>query len=87
VLARPGLTAAGPAGPALRAWRAGSLLVSGTGKLTRIPDLAGSGIYPPAVPDDRAVFLVFSWAHQAAPPSWSAGLSSSTISASTTSSS
>ena len=35
----------------------------------------------PAVPDHRALALVVRWLHQAAPPSRSFGLSSSTISA------
>src|SRR5450755_4770511 len=53
----------------------------------RVPYLTGLRVDTPAVPDYRALVLLVRRLHQAAPPSWSAGLSSSTISASTTSSS
>src|SRR3984957_18656616 len=53
----------------------------------RIPDLAGHRVDAPEVTDHRPIVGVLWRIHQAAPPSPACGLSSSTISASTTSSS
>src|SRR5260370_885699 len=76
VPARPGLGL-----PALR--RTGRALAT---LPLSVSYLASDRVDPPAVPDDRALAVLFGRPHQAAPPS-APGFSSSTISASTTSSS